>query len=295
MGRLIIVVLGLSLYPLSQLKAEQQVLSVTDYSGTEVILKSPAKKILALSPHIVENIFSAGAGEKLIAAVEYSDFPSAAKDIEKVGSNNVLNVERIVALQPDLIVAWQSGNSRSSIEQLKRLGFQLYIDEPRSLEDIARSIKDIGTLAGTLDSASIAAQSYLSRLKQLTEQFASAEKVDVFYQVWNKPLQTLNGQHLISQAIERCGGYNIFSDETAIAPVINIESVLENDPLVILASGISGTRPEWLEQWKRWPQMTAVKKNHLFFVPADHVQRHTLRILLGIETICQQLRTARSN
>ncbi|MBT8116003.1 MAG: ABC transporter substrate-binding protein, partial [Arenicella sp.] len=217
----ILVALALLLSCAATSVASDQAIALTDYSGAEVTLPAPAQRILALSPHIVENVFSAGAGEKLVAAVDYSDYPAAAKSIERVGSNNVLNIERIIALQPDLIIAWQSGNTQRSIEQLNQLGFTLYIDEPRTLEDIARSISDIGKLAGTAHIASTAAHTYLTSLNALTKRYADAETVSVFYQVWNKPLQTLNGQHLISQAIDRCGGENIFAEESVIAPVIN--------------------------------------------------------------------------
>jgi len=111
--------------------------------------------------------------------------------------------------------------------------------------------------------------------------------------VWNSPIRTINGKHIISNAIALCGGVNIYANESAIAPIINIESILERNPEVILASGMSDSKPEWLEEWKDWPALQAVTLDNLYFVDPDHIQRHTVRILEGIETICAQLQEAR--
>lgn len=273
----------------------QKKVSVIDYTGNTVTLNKPARRIIALAPHAVENTFSANAGDRLVAVVAYSDYPEAAKKIQQIGSNNLLNLEAIIALQPDLIIAWQSGNTRQSIKRLRDLGFTLYIDEPKSLEDIAKSIRDIGVLAGTRQAAAEAADSYLSQLGQLLAEHRSLPPVTVFYQVWNQPLQTINGRHLISAAIELCGGRNIYAEQASIAPVINIESIIARDPQVIIASGISDSRPAWLDEWQQWPQLSAVRNNHLYFVPANHLQRHTVRILKGIQAICGQLARVRLN
>lgn len=272
-----------------------ETVSVVDFSGATVNLEQTAQRIIALSPHAVENTFSAGAGEYLVGVVAYSDFPEQAKSIAQVGSNNLLNYESIVALKPDLIIAWQSGNTNSSIKRLKDLGFTLYLDEPKSLEDVAKSILDIAELAGTSDKATTIADSYLSELHQLRASNIGKEQVSVFYQVWNQPLQTLNGKHLVSTAIELCGGNNIYADLPNIAPIINIESIISRDPQVIIASGASNNeRPHWLDDWQKWPQLSAVKNQHLFHVPADHLLRHTTRILNGIKTICSQLDQVRA-
>ena len=268
---------------------------VVDYSGSELNLDSPAKRIIALSPHAVENIFSAGAGEYLVGVVAYSDFPEAAKTIKQVGSNNLLNFESIISLQPDLIIAWQSGNTNNSLKRLKDLGFNVYLDEPKSLEDIAKSIMDIGILVGTSETADPVATTFLTELNELRDKNIGKEKISVFYEVWNQPLQTLNGQHLVSTAIELCSGTNIYADLPNIAPIINIESIIQRDPQVIIASGASNyERPQWLDDWQHWPQLTAVKNHQLFHVPADLLVRHTTRIIKGIRTICSQLDQARS-
>lgn len=261
-------------------------IEVIDFSGEVVKLDQPAKKIVALAPHIVENIYSAGAGDHLIGVIEHSDFPEEAKTLDIVGSYTTINHEQILKLNPDLIIAWQSGNSFGSLQKLKDLGFKFYIDQLNSLEDVAKSIRDIGILTGQEATANPVAESYLEELNRIKHENQEKSPVSVFYQVWNQPLQTINGEHIISSAINLCGGINIFAEELSVAPIVNIESILQKDPTLIVASGISNTRPDWLDDWLQWETLSAVRNNHLFFIDPDHIQRHTVRILFGIKRFC---------
>lgn len=266
---------------------------VTDFQGRTVTLEQPAERIVALAPHIVENAFSAGAGDKLVAAVNYSDYPPAAKELPQLGGYKAVSVEAVVALKPDLVLVWRSGNGDTLIRQLERMGLTVFVDEPRTLEDVARSVQAIGVLAGTEGEAEEAARVFTRRLEGLRGEYSDRPPVTVLYQVWNQPLQTLNGEHLVSDVIRLCGGRNAYADAEPIAPKINMESVLERDPQAIVASGMGDERPEWLDEWKEWPGLTAVKQDNLFFVPPDLIQRHTFRILDGAELLCRHLSTAR--
>jgi len=265
------------------------VISVTDYAGRVVTLSSPAKRIVALAPHIVENIFSAGAGDRIVGAVNFSDYPEAAKVIEQVGSSHSFSVETVLSLRPDVVVVWSSGVSSKVTQQLMDLGLTVYIDEPRRLEDVAKSIRDMGVLTGNVVVSEVAAQKFLTRLVQLQEQYQQREPVSMFYQVWDSPLMTINGKHIISDVMALCGGENIFADEITIAPKINIEAVLQRNPQAIVASGMQDSRPDWLDDWLEWPTLTVVKNNNLFFVPPDLLQRHTVRLLDAATILCEQL------
>ncbi len=277
-----------------QIPANNNAIKVVDFSDQTIRLESPAKRVVALAPHIVENVFTAGAGDTLVGVVAYSNFPEQAKSLPLVGGYAKTNVEKIIELEPDLVIAWESGNSEESINRIKELGIPVYVDQPDTLEDIARSLRDIGALTGHDAISDSAADKFSSKVQKLRQQYAAATPISAFYQVWNSPLQTINGSHIISDAIELCGGRNIYADEAVLAPVINIESILKRDPKAIIASGMSSARPEWLDDWKQWPSLTAVKENNLFFVDPDHIQRHTVRILLGIDSICEQLDLARN-
>lgn len=264
-------------------------ISVTDFAGRTVTLAAPAKRIIALAPHMVENVFSAGAGDRLVGVVSHSDYPTAAAQITQVGNYQSWSLETIVKLKPDLVLMWSSGNGMKSLAALKRLGLSVYVSEPRDLEDIAATIRAIGELAGTQTSAEPEAQRIENELAKLSAKYSGNKPVSVFYQVWNNPLQTLSGNHLISNIIELCGGRNVFADAASLAPKINIESVLARNPEAIVASGMGEARPEWLDEWKEYPSLTAVRNNALFFVQPDHIQRPTARILLGIQALCESL------
>lgn len=268
-------------------------IAVEDYLGQTVQLPAPARRIVALAPHVVENLYSAGAGDRLVAAVDFADYPPQAKSLPRIGAFNTVSLEGILASKPDLVVTWLSGNGLSIVEQLRRLNIPVYADEPETLEDIARSIQDLGRLAGTEQASEAAAADFSARLEALREGAADAPPLSVFYQVWHQPLQTVNDQHIISDVLALCGARNVFGDAATLAPVISLESVLERNPDVILASGPDGNRPGGLDQWRRFSGLRAVQNNNLMFVPADYMQRHTLRILEGAEMVCGQLQRSR--
>ncbi|MDO6747958.1 cobalamin-binding protein [Gilvimarinus sp. 1_MG-2023] len=268
-------------------------ISVQDARGQWVTLERPAQRVVALAPHIVENVYAAGGGDKLVAAVSHSDYPAEASELLQVGSYKVVNFEQILALKPDLVISWASGNGEAVAAQLERLGITVYVDELRSLQDIAREVRVLGELLGTREQANKTVDQWQERLAQLEQNYRATEPVSVLYQVWNDPLQTLNGEHLVSDVIRLCGGRNAFADAVSIAPKINIESVIARDPQAIVASGMGEERPEWLDEWRFYPTLQSVQNKHLFFVPPDIIQRHTLRILDGAELMCRHLQTVR--
>lgn len=271
----------------------QAELAVVDSSGRNVTLQQPAQRIVSLAPHVTELLFAAGAGERVVGVVSYSDWPPAARGIEQVGSYSALDMERILALRPDLVVAWESGNNPAQLERLERLGLTVLRHAPRTPDDIARMLEQLGRLAGTDAVAQPAAQNFRVRLQRLRERNAQVAPLTVFYQVWHQPLMTVSGAHLISAAIELCGGRNVFAALPALAPQISIEAVLAADPQVIVASGMAEQRPDWLDDWKRWPQLAAVRHDNLYFVPPDLLQRAGPRFIDGAERLCAALDEAR--
>jgi iron complex transport system substrate-binding protein len=264
-----------------------------DDAGNTVKLDLPAKRIVSLAPHVTELLFAAGAGGRGVGAVEYSNFPVAARALPRVGSSAALDLERIAQLKPDLAIAWGSGNAPGQVAQLARLGIPVFVSEPKQLEDIPTSLRKIGQLAGTAAEAEAAARNFELRLAALRARYGGASPVSVFYEIWNQPLMTIGGEHVISAVISLCGGHNIFAALKQPAATVELEAVLRADPEVIVASGMAEERPEWLDQWRRWPQLRAAQRGNLFFVPPDLLQRHTPRILDGAERICAALESAR--
>ncbi|WP_070987769.1 cobalamin-binding protein [Halofilum ochraceum] len=268
-------------------------IEVTDDTGRTVRLDDPAERIVSLAPHVTETLFEAGAGDRIVATVNHSDYPPAAEDIPRIGGYDRINIERILDLDPDLVIGWESGNAQAQIQRLQDLGLTLYISEPRELSTIAGSLERFGTLAGTADTAREAARAYRERLAGLRARYADREPIEVFYQIWNNPLMTINDDHLISDVIRGCGGTNVFRDLPKIAPRVSTEAVVMRDPQVIVASGMGEERPEWLDNWKQWSELRAVANGNLYFIPPQYLQRHTPRILIGMERLCEQLVEAR--
>ena len=281
--------LRLALLFLSVIAVPAQAITVLDFSGREVTLDQPAKRIVALAPHIVENLYSAGAGDKLVGVVSYSNFPDEAKNVPEVGTYNAFSLEQVLALQPDLVVMWGSGNGMQTLSTFEALGIPVYVSELRQLSDVPKSIRNLSQLAGTPAIGEAEASRIETELNALHRRYGEKRSLSVLYQIWNDPLQTVNGEHLISEIISLCGGYNIFGDARSLAPRVSIESVLLRDPDAIVASGMGEARPEWLDQWRAYPSLTAVADEALFFVNPDHLQRPSARIVLGAQSLCQQL------
>ena len=281
--------LPLALLFLSVIAVPAQAITVQDFSGREVTLDQPAKRIVALAPHIVENLYSAGAGDKLVGVVSYSNFPDEAKNVPEVGSYNAFSLEQVLALNPDLVVMWGSGNGMQTLSTFEALGIPVYVSELRQLSDVPKSIRNLSQLAGTPAIGEAEASRIETELNALHRRYGEKRSLSVLYQIWNDPLQTVNGEHLISEIIALCGGHNVFGDASSLAPRVSIESVLLRDPDAIVASGMGEARPEWLDQWRAYPSLTAVADEALFFVNPDHLQRPSARIVLGAQSLCQQL------
>lgn len=268
--------------------------TVTDDQGNNVTLNKPARKIISLAPYTTELLFAAGAGGYIAGAVRYSYFPEAAKLIPRVGDTNKLDLERIISLEPDLIIAWQS-NAAADTEILRSMQIPVYVSEPASLEAIAGSIIDLGKLAGTVATAKQSGKEFLDRLTALKNKYSGKRVITTFYQFWNDPIYTINGDHVISDVIQLCGGKNVFADMPILSAQVSLEAVISTNPEVIIASAIDESRPSWLDGWNRWPELAAVRNHHIYYIPPDIIQRQTPRILQGAEMMCEDLDEARRN
>jgi iron complex transport system substrate-binding protein len=259
---------------------------VTDDRGKVLRLHAPARRIAVLAPHLVELAFDAGAGSALVGAVRGSDHPAEATRLPVIGDAAGLDVERILALRPDLVLGWRSGNRASDIERLERLGLPVFLSEPRRLRDVPETLRRVGTLAGTRLHAERAAQAFEARLARLAVT-AAPSSVSVFVEIWHSPLMTVNGAHLISDVLAACGGRNVFAGMPALAGSVSVESVLAADPEVIIAATPPGQ--DVLAAWRALPRLRAVQAGRLHAVDPDLLTRATPRILDGVERVCRWL------
>lgn len=267
----------------------QATVTVQDDTGRNVSLPQPAERIVSLAPHLTEQLFAIGAGAKLVGVVEYSDYPEEARALPRVGGYSRLDQERILALRPDLVVGWQSGNDARELESLEKLGLVVYLSEPRRLPDIAGGMARLGLLVGEAQKAQRQADEFRRRIEAIRLHYRGQKERSVFYQIWNRPLMTVSGRHLINDVITLCHGRNIFAGVDTLTPTVSVEAVLAADPEVIVASGMGEERPEWLDEWKRWPQLQAVKDAQLYVIDPNIIQRATPRLLLGAEQMCRFL------
>ena len=267
---------------------------VIDDEGSVITLKRPAERLISLAPSLTEIIYAAGAGNRLVGVVEFSDYPAAAIQLPIVGRHDLLDLETILSLAPDLIIAWQTGNPRASITRLRELGITVYVAEPKDLGTIADHLDNVGVLTGTSPVAAAASDAFRRALRTLNESYARRTPVATFYQVWDQPLISAGGNELINDIITLCGGRNVFADISMVAPKVSVEAVLARNPDVIIASGMNEERPEWLDRWRNWPSLTAVANGSLYFIPPDLLPRHTPRALLGARQLCEFIDSART-
>lgn len=266
----------------------------TDDAGRVVTLPTPARRIVSLAPNATEMAYAAGAGAALVGAVASSDYPAAARALPRVGDAFGLDVERIVALRPDLVLTWPY-TVPAQLATLERRGVRVFTVDPKRVDDIASAVERIGVLAGTDGLAHDAAEALRGRAHAIEARYRGRAPIRVFYEVWATPLVTLGGSHLVSRAIETCGGRNVFASLDAPAPTVSIEAVLATAPDAIVAGGDAGARPEWLEQWRRWPALPAVGAGNLFAIDADHLHRAGPRFVEGVADLCAILESARRN
>lgn len=270
--------------------AVQAQVQVIDDTGRRVVLAQPAQRIISLAPHVTEVLFSAGAGAQVVGVVSYSDYPPQAANLPLVGSYDRFDLEQILALKPDLIIGWRSGNPQAALLQLQQLNIPVYLSEPRSFADIASNLERFGVLAGTSEVATLRARQFVDELEALQSRYQNSLEVSVFYQVWKEPLMTFNGDHLFNRVLQLCGGRNLFVDLPRLASSVDIEAVLKADPEVIIVGEINRA---WIEDWRRWATLRAVKTERLYALNQDVLVRPTIRILDGVRQVCAVLQPQR--
>ena len=280
-----------------------QPVAVTDDAKRRVVLAAPAQRVITLSPSLTELAFAAGGGCRLVGVAEHSNYPQAARPLPRIGDALSFQLERILALKPDVILAWQQGNNPRQLERLAAIGIPIYYSQIDRLEDVATTLERLGALFG--NSAQAAADDFRRRLATLgaasgaTGSPAAGDQppVKVLYQVWGQPLMTVNGRHVISDLIGRCGGVNVFAAESALVPQVGVEAAIAAAPEAIIASGVEGAgegdRNDPLAHWRRYPVIPAVARGFLFLVDGDAISRPGPRLLEAGAEICRHLDSVR--
>ncbi|QLI82829.1 cobalamin-binding protein [Chitinibacter fontanus] len=273
--------------------AAQAAITVKDDVGNTITLAQPAKRIISLAPHVTEDLFAIGAGKLIVGAVNYSDYPPEANKIERIGGYNGFDLERIRALKPDLIIGWASGNPERQLDQIKALGFPVFLTFSKKMADVPTVLERMGEMTALQAGAGKAAKQYRDQLAQLEKTYTGRKPVRVFYQIWDRPLMTINNTQIISDVMRVCGGVNVFGTQSDLTPKVDVEAVLAANPDVIMTSGEPGMKSDWLAPWKKWKNLKATQNNQFYILPKDSVNRMGPRLVEGGKAMCDALDKAR--
>lgn len=250
--------------------------------------ESPPPRIVSLAPHLTELAYAAGIGDRLVGAVEWSDFPEAAQSLPRIGDAFRFDLERIVRLEATDALAWAGGTPQPAVDSLAALGVKVHSIQIHSLDGIAEAIERLGQIGHRPDPANGAADKFRQALNQLRRQRPQGAPIPVFYQVSADPLFTLGARHPIGEVLALCGARNVFEDLDAAAASVDFEAVLKRWPMVILASA-DDAAPDALRRWRRFDSLPAVACDNLREVDPDRLVRPTPRILDGAAALCEWL------
>ncbi len=282
--------LGSALIVTAMVAAGAGAAELRDDRGMVLSLQRPAGRIVTLAPHLGEIAYIAGAGTKLVGVSSYTLLPAGAERLPLVADSGHINVERVLVLRPDLVLGWRSGNAALQIARLERLGIPVFVTEVRSLRDIPRIARQIGSLAGSRDLAERHARQFESELAEIRGRYRSAQSVAVFLEIWHRPLLTVSGEHLISDAIRLCAGRNVFAGTDILTPRVSKERLLGAQPDAIVTSGYGS---EAREAWRGLEGVPAVRNNRIYAVDADLLHAQGPRFLEGVRALCGRLELAR--
>ena len=266
---------------------------VVDDNGHAVALAAPARRVVSLGPHLTEIVFAAGGGDALRGVIRYSDHPAAARTLPVVGDAFALDFEAIVKLKPDLVLVWDSGLNQRHKARLRSLGLTVYESEIRQPQGIADTLRRVGVLLGRSSQGDEAAAAFESRWRELQRSHAGRRPERVFWQLWHEPLMTINRLHLISQAIDACGGVNVFASLPLLTPTVGWEAAAAADPQLVAGSGRAQDAPRDFAGWRRFGAVDAVRRDQFALLDGDLVGRMGPRFVDGAEALCAAIDRAR--
>ncbi|TQV89871.1 cobalamin-binding protein [Aliikangiella coralliicola] len=238
-------------------------------------------------------LYAIGVGDRIVGTVEYADFPKDALKIRRIGSYTGIQIEQVVALKPDLIVAWKSGNKLADLNKLESLGLNIYYTHPKKMDEISRDLIVLGKKVGAEKKAQQVAEQITKKYDEIKSRYKDKKKVKVFYQLWHEPLRTIGPKSWIESLVNDCNGSNLFHDADAPYPVVSLENVLVKNPEVIVIPHHSGEVGAKKEIWNGWDNIKAVKEKRIFTMNGDILHRFGPRAIQGLEKLCEAIDSAR--
>lgn len=247
-----------------------------------------ALRVVSLAPSLSEIVVELDSADLLVGVLDAGERPAEIANVASVGRYGQLDMEQLLSLKPDLLLLWPGSVGPAQRDQLKRLGIPTFVAEPHSFEQLSAQIEAIATQLGRPERGLKLAADLRQKHAELRQRYHRDAPLRVFYQLWDKPLYTVGGGQIISAALEVCGARNVFSDLTLPAPQVSIESVLQRDPEVILASDQSQ-----LNAWKTWPQVAAVKRENLLLITDKGLERPSGQMIDATAKLCQLIQPHR--
>jgi len=265
--------------------------TVSDDLGRAVQVPQAPLRIVSLAPGATEMLFAAGAGAQVIATVEYSDEPPAARRVRRIGDVAAVDMERLVALHPDVVVLWAGGGNPAQREKIAGLRIPIYQQQVARLADIPAAVRRLGALAETTGVAERAAAAMEARLAALTATYGArgGARPSVLLQVWNRPIYTVGGKHLMSDALVLCGARNVFADLPEAGPVVDMESIIARDPDIIVAAAPTGEGAAWVADWMQLTSLSAVRHKRVVAFEDQALSRLGPSVIGATENLCRTL------
>jgi iron complex transport system substrate-binding protein len=271
--------------------ADALALQVQDDEQRSLELARPAQRIVSLAPGATAMLFAAGAGDRVVGTSQYSSEPAAAAGIPRIGDSQSFDVERVLALHPDVVVVWSGGTSPTQLARLEGVGLRIYRHRLTGLDDIPSSLIRLGRLAGTQPQAQAAAAQFTQRIAALRNRYLQAAPATVLIQVWDRPIYTVGRAEIMTDVIHACGYRNVYEDLADPGPAVTLESVLARDPQIILAlPPDQNAGRDWVAAWRAYPSMRAVRSGRVVSWTDQRLSRLGPSIVDAAEDLCQALR-----
>ncbi len=265
-------------------------ITVVDDFGFKVTIDKKPERIVSLAPSNTENLFALGLGDKIVGVTDYCNYPPEALNKTKIGGFTTINIEKILQLNPDLVVA-SYGNGQQNVETMKNLGLKVIAFNPKSIKDIERDILLLGKITGKEEKAKEIVTFMEKKVNESRNDFKI--KPRVMHILWHDPIWVSGSNTFIDEIIKIAGGENTFSDLDGWK-IVSKEDIISRNPDVILVnsgSGMGGKGKNYIYEWViKELNIDAVRKGHVYVVDADLISRPSYRIVFALENISTILR-----
>ncbi|MGM0397117.1 MAG: ABC transporter substrate-binding protein, partial [Bacillota bacterium] len=268
---------------------EKNVEETMDDFGNTIVFETPPERIISLAPSNTEILFAIGAGDKVVGVTTYDDYPEEVLDIEKIGDFNGINLERIIELEPDLVINYGDGVTEEN-ERLLEAGIQIAGFEPESIEEINEAILRIGEMTGHKLEALDLVDDMIAKEAELIEKIQGLEKKTVFYEIWHEPLMAAGPGSFIDQLINLAGGENIAADAEGEYPQYDLEQLIERNPQVyITANDLPEKTVESIKERPGFSEIDAIKNGRVYLIDGNTISRPGPRIIEALEMIIEAI------